>query len=90
MKKKINKGVEYLTALCKKENLSEQIKPLIYSFRSYGYFCQHKFSNAINDLKTITKLGYQLDKTCEYNMTLLKGILSAQNNQFDEALSTFK
>lgn len=36
------------------------------------------------------KLGYKLDKTCEYNMALLEGIIAAQNNQFDEAISKFK
>lgn len=62
----------------------------MYSFRSYGYFSQHKFSNAINDLKTLAKLGYKLDRACSYNMTLLEGIISAQNNQFDDAIIKFK
>lgn len=83
MKKKIKRGVENLSILCKKENLSDQIRPLVYSFRSYGYFCQRKFGNAINDLKTLSKLGYKLDKACDYNMNILKGIISAQNNQFE-------
>lgn len=90
MKKKFKKGIENLSILCKKENLSDQIRPLVYSFRSYGYFCQHKFSNAINDLKNLVKLGYKLDKPCEYNMCLLEGIILAQNNQFDEAIVKFK
>jgi hypothetical protein len=53
MKKKFKKGIENFSVLCKRENLSDYIRPLVYSFRSYGYFCQHKFSNAINDLKNL-------------------------------------
>ena len=71
MKKKFKRGIENLSILSRKENLSDQLRPLIYSFRSYGYFCQNKFSNAINDLRTLTKLGFQLDKACQYNNTLL-------------------
>ena len=69
--------------------LSDQLRPLLYSFRSYGYFCQHKFSNAINDLNNLIKLGYNLDKPCSYNFSLLEGIISCQNNQFEEAIDKF-
>lgn len=82
MKKKLKRGVENLSMLCRKYNLSDQLRPLVYSFRSYGYFCQNKFSNAINDLKALMKLGYKLDRACQYNYLLLEGIIAAQNNQF--------
>jgi hypothetical protein len=82
MKRKLKRGIENLSILCRKENLSDQLRPLVYSFRAYGYFCQHKFSNAINDLKSLTKLGYKLDRACQYNYSLLEGIIAAQNNQF--------
>lgn len=82
MKKKFKKGIENLSMLSKKENLSDQLRPLLYAFRSYGYFCQHKFSNSIHDLNTLIKLGYKLDNACAYNYNLLEGIISCQNNQF--------
>jgi hypothetical protein len=41
--------------------MNEYIKPLIYSFRAYGYFCQYKYTHALNDLLTMEKLGYNLD-----------------------------
>jgi tetratricopeptide (TPR) repeat protein len=71
MKKKFKRGIENLTILAKKENLNDQLRPLIYSFRSYGYFSQHKFSNSIHDLNNLIKLGYSLDKACSYNYSLL-------------------
>lgn len=89
MKKKFKRGIENLSILSRKENLSDQLRPLIYSFRSYGYFSQHKFSNAINDLNTLMKLGFQLDRACQYNYTVLEGIIACQNNQFEEAQKSF-
>jgi hypothetical protein len=61
MKKKFKKGIENLNFLSKKEHINEQIKPLLFSFRSYGYFCQYKFVNGSNDLKSMIKQGYKLD-----------------------------
>lgn len=50
MKKKIKKGVDVLSQLIKKQNMNEYIRPLTYSFRSYGYFCQCKYTHSLNDL----------------------------------------
>lgn len=75
--------------LSKKEHLNEQIKPLLFSFRSYAYFCQYKFLNALNDLNSLTKLGYSIDSASQYNLYLLQGISHAQNNSFSQAILSF-
>jgi hypothetical protein len=50
-----------LNYLARKEHLSEQIRPLIYTFRAYAHFCQCKFVNALNDLHSLQKLGFSCD-----------------------------
>ena len=62
---------------------------MIYSFRGYAHFCQCKFINALNDLNTLPKLGYQLDPASQYNLHLLQGIAEAQNNNFHKAIHHF-
>lgn len=89
MKKKYKKGIQNLNYLSKKQHLSEQIRPLLYSFRSYAYFCQCKFLNAFNDLNSLSKLGFHLDNASKYNFYLLQGISYAQNNSFQQAISSF-
>ena len=89
MKKKYKRGIQNLNYLCKKEHLSEQIRPLLYSFRSYAYFCQCKFLNALTDLNSLTKLGYNVDAASQYNLHLLQGISYAQNNSFSQAIASF-
>lgn len=53
MKKKIKRGVDILSQLIKKQNINEYIRPLAYSFRAYGYFCQCKYTHALNDLDAL-------------------------------------
>ena len=57
MKKKIKQGVELLISLSKKQTIPEFIKAQTYSFRSYGYFCQYKYTQALSDLVIIEKMG---------------------------------
>lgn len=71
MKKKFRKGAELMTQLVRKDHIHEQIKPLVHSFRSYAHFCLCKFGNALADLNNMTKLGYKLDSSSEYNLQLL-------------------
>ena len=42
MKRKYNEGIENLTKLVKNFNLGDFLKPLIYIYRAYGYFCVGK------------------------------------------------
>lgn len=62
---------------------------MLYAFRSYAYFCHCKFLNALNDLNTLLKLGYNLDPASQYNFYLLQGISLAQNNSFSQAIASF-
>ena len=86
MKKKIKKGVDILSQLIKKQNINEYIRPLAYSFRAYGYFCQCKYTHSLNDLDTLEKFGYELDSASQYNKSLLEGVLACLNNRFEESL----
>ena len=38
--------------------------------------------NALNDLEAMQKYGFQFDRACNYNHTILEGIIASQNNQF--------
>jgi hypothetical protein len=89
MKKKYKRGIENLNYLSKKEHLSEQLRPLLFSFRAYAHFCQCKFLNALNDLNSLAKLGFSFDTASQYNMFLLQGISHAQNNMFAPAIASF-
>lgn len=42
MKRKHKEGVKNLTGLIKNNTIGEFLKPLVYSYRAYGYFCLGK------------------------------------------------
>jgi len=42
MKRKHKEGVQDLTNLVKNHNLGDFLKPLVYTYRAYGYFCLGK------------------------------------------------
>ena len=45
--------------------------------------------NALNDLNALSKMGYNFDTASKYNLYLLQGISSAQNNNFSQAITSF-
>ena len=83
MKKKTKKGVELLSNLIKKQTIPEFIKIQTYSFRSYGYFCQYKYTHALNDLIQLEKMGYYLDEASCYNKIILEGVIATQNHRYE-------
>ena len=89
MKKKIKKGVELLSTLLKKQHLYDYIKPLAYSFRAYGYFCQSKYTHSLHDLETLEKQGFALDSASQYNKLLLEGLIATLNNKYEDGLAKF-
>ena len=50
MKRKHEDGIKNLTTLVKTQTLGDFLKPLVYSYRAYGYFCLGKHQKALNDL----------------------------------------
>jgi len=42
MKRKFKEGIENLTKLINKDLLGDFLKPLVYTYRAYGYFCVGK------------------------------------------------
>ncbi|EGR34644.1 hypothetical protein IMG5_005100 [Ichthyophthirius multifiliis] len=86
MKRKYQEGIENLSKLVKGYNLGDFLKPLVYTYRSYGYFCLGKHQKALLDLQTVEN---KLEKCSNYNKYICEGILSAQNNQFEQAMNFF-
>jgi len=88
MKRKYKEGVDHLTNLINNFAVSSFLKPLLYSYRAYGYICLSKHGKALTDLQTIEKQS-PLDKASAYNKLICEGINSASQNQFEQALSYF-
>lgn len=88
MKRKHKEGIKHLTNLVKNFSLSDFIKPLVYSYRAYGYFCLSKHSKALSDLQFIETFT-KLEKPSLYNKIVCEGILAASNNQFELAMNHF-
>ena len=42
MKRKFKEGIENLTKLINKDSIGDFLKPLVYTYRAYGYFCVGK------------------------------------------------
>jgi hypothetical protein len=76
MKRKYKEGVEHLSNLVNNFALSDFLKPLLYSYRAYGFFCLGKHLKALNDLTTIEKSA-PLDKASTYNKFICEGIISS-------------
>ena len=79
MKRKFKEGTECLTSMVKGGNISDFLKPMLYTYRAYGYFCLGKYQKALNDFNYIGSFS-KLDKACSYNKYLCEGIISALNN----------
>lgn len=79
MKRKYKEGIEHLTQLVKTKVLGEFLKPLVHSYRAYGYFCLGKHQKALNDLEIIEAFQ-KLEKASVYNKLLCQGILASYDN----------
>jgi hypothetical protein len=77
MKRKYKEGIENLSKLIKAYNLGDFLKPLVYTYRSYGYFCLGKHQKALTDLQEVEN---KLEKSSSYNKLICEGIISAQNS----------
>jgi hypothetical protein len=76
MKRKYKEGVDHLTNLINNFAVSSFLKPLLYSYRAYGYICLAKHGKALADLLTIEKLG-PLEKASAYNKFICEGVQGA-------------
>ncbi|CAD8212992.1 unnamed protein product [Paramecium pentaurelia] len=85
MKRKFDEGVETLTTLITKHQVTDFLKPLIFQYRAYGYFCQSQYQKALNDLNQLTSL----EKPSIYNKLIAEGILAAVANQFEQSQGFF-
>ncbi len=43
MKRKFKEGTECLTSMVKGGNISDFLKPMLFTYRAYGYFCLGKY-----------------------------------------------
>ncbi|CAD8173712.1 unnamed protein product [Paramecium octaurelia] len=85
MKRKFDEGVEALTTLISKHQITDFLKPLIYQYRAYGYFCQSQYQKSLNDLNQLTSL----EKPSIYNKLIAEGIIAAVANQFEQSQGFF-
>ncbi len=89
VKKKCLEGVEFLSSLINDEELHVELRPLVYSYRAYGYFCQGLIEEAISDYEALQKDNH-LSECDDYNLLLCKGILKARLKKWSESEKLFR
>ena len=90
MKKNYNEGIKILTQLANDTDkpMSNFLKPLFYSSRSYGYMSLEKYALAKEDLDTMER-EFSLDLPNLYNKFICQGILSCNAMKYQQALGFF-
>ena len=90
MKKNYQEGVKILTELLEDQEkpLSNFLKPLFYSTRSYGFMAMEKFQNAKEDLEAM-EADFSLDLPNLYNKFVCEGIIACNNQKYENALTLF-
>ncbi len=90
MKKNYDEGVKILTQLAEDRDraLSNFLKPLFYSTRSYGYMALEEFHKARDDLENMEN-QFSLDLPNLYNKFICDGILACNNSKYENALTFF-
>lgn len=89
MKRKFNEGIDLLCSIKEDSQIDEKIKPLIHSYRAFGYFSLGRIEEALNDYNILDNdnLGSESD---EYNSLLCNGILETRNRNFLKAKKCFE
>ena len=75
IKKKYTEGIDQMNKVVNEEELAEILKPLVLSYRAYGYYCTGEIENALNDYKELQK-KYKIQGGDIINMELCHGILA--------------
>lgn len=90
MKKNYQEGVRILTELeeDREKPLSNFLKPLFYSTRSYGNMAMERHQQAREDLEAMES-EFSLDLPNLYNKFICEGILACNNNKYENALTFF-
>lgn len=90
MKKNYQDGVKILSQLQEDtaKPLSNFLKPLLYSTRSYGYLALEKYQNAKDDLDAMEN-EFSLDLPNLYNKFICEGILACNAQKYEHALTLF-
>ena len=83
MKKNYQEGIKILTELLEDQDkpLSNFLKPLFYSTRSYGYMALEKYQNAKEDLEAMEN-DFSLDLPNLYNKFICEGIIACNNQKY--------
>jgi hypothetical protein len=90
MKRKYTEGIENLTNLVKNFSMGEFLKPLIYTYRSYGYFCVGKHQKAFNDLVYVEEnYKEKFEVASQYNKLICEGIIKSNLNDFENSINLF-
>lgn len=89
MKKKYKEGLNYLDELVSDEELHEQLRPLVLSYRAYGNFSEGNIEKALADYEFLREWNQSLEGD-DYNMELCQGVLVAQKKNWEEAKKHFE
>lgn len=49
IKKKYNEGIDQMNKVINDEELADILRPLVFSYRGYGYFCVGEIEKALKD-----------------------------------------
>ena len=88
IKKKFEEGLESINQITNTNDIDDDIKPLIISYRAYGLFSLGRINQALLEYKKLESQD-QLNKGDEYNKYLCLGILDAEKCSFETALEFF-
>jgi tetratricopeptide (TPR) repeat protein len=88
IKKKYTEGIDMMNKVVHEEELAEILKPLVLSYRAYGYFCTGEIENALGDYKELEK-KYTIVGGDLINLYLCHGVLSTNQRKFKEASDYF-
>lgn len=89
VKKKYVEGVQHLSTLINDEDLHVELRPLVYSYRAYGYFCQGSIEEAISDYEALQH-DSRLSECDEYNLLLCRGIMKAREKKWGDSEKLFR
>lgn len=89
MKKKYREGLGFLDELVDDQDLHDQLKPLVLSYRAYGNFHEGNIELAAKDYKALKDKGASMESD-EYNLELCLGVLHAIKKEWDVSAKRFE
>lgn len=89
IKKKYTEGIDKMNEVKDCEELEAVLRPMVLSYRAYGYFCTGEIQKAVDDYKEL-ETKYKIEGGDVINMYLSQGILCTNNKSFKDASLYFE